>query len=551
MRHCTNCGKKRDDNEVFCGDCGFRYEIEDQSPLNESNQDNQQKLEKEEPVNNSSPLSKKEEVNNSPSSNSPNTRGKKKMSKKKKFGLISIFALLALLVLTHLSIKSYLDPEKTVQAMDDDFNKSDAEAFLSHFDYDDELKADAESFYTFMLENGWAGTQGISEMTHTTVEDLKEGKSVAPIRAGHETYIIKVIQKPFLGGLYNKTSFELIPTTLYAQIDLGSDNISNDFEVTYKNDGKVIRSNNKEPALLGKFLPGQYDWDINIKNDFESFDFKEKMKVFPEDDDNNQHIEINHGIDILEIDSNYSDAIVWINNKSTKKTVEELSTIGPVKLDGSMTIQAKTTVAKKKYQTKNIKVTSSYINLDFDIDVNSSIAEEIEDDADDRANKFEIGALYDNYRTAHEDTLNNNSNTYVQSYIASNQIEKDFSTLAKSDPLLKEKNHTNDIISLTRNSDDDYTLLANEQYTFYFETYRIEEWKLEREYEIKRVDGEFKITKVTIDRDSRQKQITRTAKEAKALINKEKEKSYEDFFYQPDYYDYTDYIYNDYEKVSD
>ena len=70
----------------------------------------------------------------------------------------------------------------------------------------------------------------------------------------------------------------------------------------------------------------------------------------------------------MNISSNYDEAIVFINGKSTGKTVTELETFGPVSLNGSLTIHAETNVQGKTLKSDKITLTNNtdYIELWID-----------------------------------------------------------------------------------------------------------------------------------------------------------------------------------------
>ncbi|MBQ0139741.1 MAG: hypothetical protein KBT36_10615 [Kurthia sp.] len=189
-------------------------------------------------------------------------------SKKKKWPLITAIAVVILLIAGHLVIKSLLNPEKTIEAMDNDFQKENKKAFLQHFTYDKKTQADDEGFYHYIEEQGWSN---IRETLSLLAKSVTSEDNVAPVLDTEDNTIIKVSAEKILGGLYQKVKFEAVPMRVEV-----SNSIS---DVQFKTVGKTVDLTEGSTTFIGDFLPGTYAWDAVIKSSFGKLPFEGEMKV--------------------------------------------------------------------------------------------------------------------------------------------------------------------------------------------------------------------------------------------------------------------------------
>lgn len=529
MKFCTNCGKAtNDEKELFCTDCGQVFKNEEKS----------------------SPQKNQQTFNVAEESSTPPNPPTQKMSKKKKYAFITILSLFLLLVIGHFTIKTMISPEKTIKAMNDDFTSNKPKDFLKHFNYDQKISADAEGYYDYIDKQSWSTVrQSLLDQTQT----LEKGGFVDPITDSDGNDMIRIVEKPLVGGLYNKVSFEIIPLDLLVAIEFDNNSSpAEDYSAVFKHDKTTKKLTLDEWTSVGSYLPGSYDWTTEIQNQFGDLPFEGSMLLGENISENEEKMTLALDAEFLTIESNNTDAILFINGKSTDTKISDKNEIGPLKLDSSVTIQAKVTEGGKEYKTKKVKAEKSVAQLNFDYIEDQEKQDALNDMVS--VNEYSLENLFLSYRQAHEDTLNTGSNSYISGYIASSTLAEDFERLAKADPLLKENNHTNNILSITAIDENNYSLLSEEKYTFYFDDYRIEEWKLSRTYTIEYIDESFKITNAEIDQSTRQNQITRTSNEAKEAMEDFEDNygmDYESYFSDPDYYDYENYIYDGYENVSD
>ncbi|MBQ0139742.1 MAG: hypothetical protein KBT36_10620 [Kurthia sp.] len=126
--------------------------------------------------------------------------------------------------------------------------------------------------------------------------------------------------------------------------------------------------------------------------------------------------------DYATISSNDEDAILYINDKSTKKSIYEMNKIGPLKLDGSVKVQAKIKEGAIEYKTDIVKVDREEITLDFKHITAENAAIEKKQSLIQLAdeNYDAIETFYHDYRAAYVEDYNNHEFNYTRQYVAEN-----------------------------------------------------------------------------------------------------------------------------------
>lgn len=154
---------------------------------------------------------------------------------------------------------------------------------------------------------------------------------------------MKLVKKPILGGLYNKVSFEVIPT----HVEIGTD--FENVQFTFNNDKTEL--DDKKSVFIGEFLPGEYKWSAILKAELGDIPFKGEMEV-------GRHALSNEEVINLEIEPKYAtittnsyDATLLVNGKQTESNFYGENKIGPLPLNGSVKVQAEVTDNGKKYKT--------------------------------------------------------------------------------------------------------------------------------------------------------------------------------------------------------
>lgn len=294
MKNCSNCGVKKNSTDKFCLNCGFEHEDGYQPSIS----------------------------NQAGNSN--------KVPRKKIAILISIIALLILLVSTHIFLEAKYDSSKLLSEMNQAYTQSEHSQFLSYFTFEDNVVSDPEGFYSFVEEEGW---KEIRDQVKSEVELLKNDglSNIITDSAGNK--FITVTQEPVLFGLYSEFSLLLHPVTVEATALLD--------ETTIEVNDKIVTGNQDEKIEIGKFIPGNYDWKATAASSYSPI---EKTATAEIRGDGSNLYELNPTLEagMATITSDVSDAILWIDGKSTEKTVSEVKSLGPVPFNKTVEISAET-----------------------------------------------------------------------------------------------------------------------------------------------------------------------------------------------------------------
>lgn len=494
MAFCVNCGTKtEDDNQKYCKSCGFSFQNEEV----EASENDMKKTNKNNREENQDYLENTTKKSNEEMDSKQKTEGQQEIVKQKersnkkmkKWPIYAAIALLVVLISAHLLIKSYIDPIKAVTVMDEDFQKENKEAFLNHFDYSSKIHADATSFYDFVEEQSWSE---VRTNLLVNVEKISNDELVDPVTDKEGNKLIKLIKEPFLGGIYTKVSFEIVPT----QVKVFTDFEQVDF--TFENEKIPLGKENS--VFVGEFLPGEFEWEAILKAELGNIPFDGKMAVGRNANNNEETLK-------LEIEPNYS--VITTNNMASKilvnkKVVESNfygeATIGPLPLDGSVVVHAEVTDDGKKYKTDSVKVKEEKVNLNFkyliDKEMQKATENELQDVKDE--NYSSIQTFYQDFRKAYESDVNSHSYDAVPSYVESGTaLDKDyagyFKTFKKNDEI---NNHTNYLLDLEVIDKNTFKFNTEEEYTFYSHKDKTVEYSFKKTYTIVTSGDSYKIKSI-------------------------------------------------------
>lgn len=475
---CKNCGASYDDGQLFCQKCGHAL-TEDENPQQAPDED-----------------VKKEVLTTPPTTNdvSQSRWQRQKMSKKNKLTLLSIIVIIILLLAGHLTMKSITDPTKIITAMHEDFEKEDVKAFLGHFNYEKKVHIDTNDFYDYIDEQSWPN---IRSQLLANIKTLKENGLADPIYDGNGNKLIKIESKPILGGLYHKISFKLVPIHVSVA--------SNYDHVQFTSSDKTIELSSVENTYLGDYFPGTYKWSAILKSEYGNLPFNGKMQLTDAEDNEQTYIpEIEP--DYITIHSNNEDAIIYINGENTKKSIYDLESIGPVPLDGSVTVQAIVTDNGKTYKTDKVKVKETDIILDFKYIEDQKKKKEQEKKLADLADEHynDIKDFYTRFREAYESDVNNHVYDATSYYITSDsKLAKDYKSyfpkFVDDDEI---SNHTNILSNLVATNNTTFTFDTNESYTFYSHEGPTIDYNYKKNYTIRSSGGSYVITNIKSEKIS-------------------------------------------------
>jgi len=140
--------------------------------------------------------------------------------------------------------------------------------------------------------------------------------------------------------------------------------------------------NADESQTVGPFLPGEHEMKLSTKGDYGTVEMKQTIEST--DGDEVTSADFDWGNHYVSLYSDYFDGTVFVNGKSTGKTVEELGYIGPINLDGSVKIHAERKFGSKTKKTPAITLEDDIEEAELYFSMSDNFDEvSMEDDASD------------------------------------------------------------------------------------------------------------------------------------------------------------------------
>lgn len=321
MNNCSSCGATRKDSDKFCLNCGSKFES----------------IQKTKPI---------------VSSIDPIIPTKNR--KKRVIGLVSIGLVFAALFAAHFILQAKYDSSKKIIEMNQAFAKGDSAEFFSYFSVDDDIVSDEKGFYSFVESEGW---EEIRNQLQSESKLVENGGLADIILDSEGNNFLSVVNEPKFFGLYDNISFLVHPVIVEAAMPFDKTSL------TLGN--STVTGNQGDNKAVGKFLPGNYEWQASAPSTYSSIKNKDTVTV-QGDGENLYSITPDLAAGTLNITSDVDNAVLWINGKSTKKTVGEMNAIGPVPFDGSIEILAETTDENgKKVKSETVSVEGDAVHLTF------------------------------------------------------------------------------------------------------------------------------------------------------------------------------------------
>ncbi len=339
MPYCIHCGQQNEEGVRFCTNCGKPIDsAEDQKPEGTSH------------------------LSAAPVKKQP-------MSKKKKIALIAIAAVIGILLIAYVSVDTMLDPMKQVEAMDSALKQGDDKAFMEEFKVPEETIYDSEIFFQYIKLNDWST---IRDNLVAEITSLENNSFADPVTDSSGTEIITVVQKDYLFGLFKKMEFELIPIEVYTEVPFKDMKITvNDHEIKTDKEGS---------QSLGSYLPGVYDWSYTYTGEWGKVKNSGELSIESNYGSNELEVYLDWNMNSLDIDSDIEDAIVYVDGKSTEKTVGEIETMYPLPNDGSVEIYAVVKDAEGNKIKSNAVTSDSWYAYFYFPESDTSLMEQSDDE---------------------------------------------------------------------------------------------------------------------------------------------------------------------------
>lgn len=391
MENCINCGEKRKGDERFCTSCGKPFALETVSETNQSK---------------------------------PTTaKAPKKISSKQKKRrialLLSVGILIVGLIGTHLFLQSKYEVSNTLTEMNQSYVSGEKAKFLSYFEMPEGTVGHAEGFYSFIEEEGW---EGIRNQMKSQSDRLEEEGLTDIVLDSQGNKLISVTKEPIVFGLYQDIEFLIHPIAVEVELPLEGTSITLEDKTA-----------EGESAKIGDFLPGDYPWEAKVPSVYGEIGSKGTINVSG-DGKNNYTFRPDLKAGMVKVSSDVPSAVLWVNGKSTEKKVEELDTVGPLPLDGTVELIAETANDKgEKLKSDKLKVSSKEVYLKF-AHVQEKVAAERNQKVEEQKlqqlkedHESSVTAFIDEFRLSFESALNSADFSYIADYFPSgSKIQEDY-----------------------------------------------------------------------------------------------------------------------------
>lgn len=469
MEICSICGHENTNNNRFCQECGNPFPVK--------------AIEKQPST---IPVPAFE-----PTPEAPKTRTKGNGKNKVIFGLL---ATLAILILgTHFFIQNVIDPYKQLSKADRAFVAKDSEAFLSYFSMPEDVITDDESFYDFMKEEDW--TNSISPAIKEMIRSIEKGTYSNPIEDQQGNHLISVVDEKYL-LFYKKIKVQLEPIKVTA-----SSSVPN-AQITLPNDETMTLAEGSDTSL-GSFTPGIFTFNVLVTDDLAEQTY-ERSDTIVGNGNNAYELVLDYSDQKITVSSDYDDAIIWIDGKSSKKTAEQLKLYN-VPTDGTVKLQAIATADGKEKKSEIVAVDDTEVHLAFS-DVQAKIkAEKAEQDKKQAMADFTYEyedlarqTFYD-FRDSYYYALSYADFSYVSNYFADGtKLKDDYREFVVEhndfDFSYEYDFISNDIASIETVNENTFNLYSYEVFDFFTST--DDNWHYERQkkYTLKLINNQLKIT---------------------------------------------------------
>ncbi|WP_211654838.1 TcaA NTF2-like domain-containing protein [Planococcus alpniumensis] len=481
-RFCSECGHKLDADQVFCPECGTQQQTAKVEPQ-------QVPVQPKAPVPQQAPKP-----------------ARKPLTLKKKVGVTLVVLLAAGGVAGHQIIKANTEPQQKVDAFLQGLYEGDMDSAMGEIIVPKDTVSDLTAFQEYLVE------QDLTEFKSRFYEagsGVVEDGITRVVLHENGTELFKVKESKFI-GMYPGIEIEAIPMN----VELASDVEGMEFIL---GDESVATVNGELP--LGQYLPGVYDCSLSMKNG-------EVEKIVESECGITEGDEVLLDFNLkdmgVEIWSNDEEAIVYINEKSTGKTVKDLPFVGPV--DAEETIKLFAERKTEKGDVEQSEVIEAAAGSFVQLPIYSAVAEDEEKEkAEEKEDEKESEEAAEE-EVAEEETAESVNEEQLQTFIADFRSAYEISLNAKDfsvvDEYLKEGSVARkELVDFIGNIGDDYymyefwideavgvEILEDKAFVTTYEEFdftnhlgEVTNYKRSKKYEVQGTDsGDLKISRIDI-----------------------------------------------------
>ncbi|WP_106496163.1 zinc ribbon domain-containing protein [Lentibacillus sp. Marseille-P4043] len=353
MKYCKNCGHSLKEEAQFCPECGTTVQ-----KAVETDQISKQNK----PVENQSVHT----ANTQKTQDTRQNRTKKPFFKSKKSKVITIIAVILVIALfgSYYTInKIMMSPEavsdRFIQAVKEK-DVTQLRNFINEGQLEmDATKADVKTFLAF-LEDRPQMITAISDQLKKDVQKLDTSSNdtlAASDSNDHTLANLKKDGKKWL--LFDHYVVQVLP--VYLEVSSTEDKTT--ILIGDKEVGTVNSENEKK---LGPFLPGIYNVKAVVEGNYGKVENTQEV-----DFSNLEELEAASSFDFsdnyVELYSDNGDAVLYVNEKSTKKTINNIGKLGPIPMNGSVEVFAQKKFATGVKKSDKVKITEDTYDLDLNL----------------------------------------------------------------------------------------------------------------------------------------------------------------------------------------
>jgi membrane-associated protein TcaA len=437
MRFCKNCGTQLATGVNFCRNCGEKV----------------------------TPIQPKETGLSTTRSTTEVVKEKKPLSTPAKTGIIALGILIAGLGGAHLYLSALSKPEKAVENFEQAIKDNDVKELRSIMNNGQDQytvsEKEAKSYIEYLTkENDFSE---ISKELRKQAEELETNSNMDPVedRNGNNLVNIKKVGKKLF--FYNEYKLAFYPV----QLKVGSNIEGAEIWLNGKKITKLKNANSYDNIAF--LFPGDHVVTGEYKGDYESFETKVNLD-FNESFDNNLELFVEFDSTKIVVYSNYDDAILFVNGKSTGKEIGNIESFGPVPTDGSITMHAERSVDGNTVKSEPYKITdNSTVKLLFETEetvASADLPEYLKEIGED-----DIARFMDSYFSSMVTSINSRDvSPYVSIFDPDGKALKEFqSYLANT---IVKKGITEEYLGMElvefEETDGGYNVTTNEEFNIYF-----------------------------------------------------------------------------------
>jgi len=332
MDFCRECGTKLNHNQDFCPQCGGKVERTQAAVPSQS-----------------------ENTRTSSNPRQPIFKNKKS----KLFALVGVLVL-ALLVSGYFIGRHMTAPMTVADAFIEAVKTKDSATVAKMVnsgqgEYEEVDETQIKTFLTYVDEH----PRVLASISEGLKKDAKRLEGNVFSKKESETPpIVELMENGSKWVVFDDYAVKIQTFYLDVASDLDQTNI-------YINNEKAGTIEDEE--TFGPLLPGEYTIKAVYAGDYGKVEQQEKIDT-ADFENESASLDFQWGDYFIPVASNYEDAILYVNNQSTKMQIGELAEIGPVPLDGSVKVSVQKKFNDKVRKSDEIQLTEKVTQANLAID---------------------------------------------------------------------------------------------------------------------------------------------------------------------------------------